>query len=343
MWGKVFKRRGHGPGARDGADGTEARELEARVVAFGEALRAHPFTPDTDPSTRRELGRALDAYDEATKALNSRDDSGAPDEDGVLRALDGGRLALDRLDARLAGRPLPEQLPLCFFDARHGPGTTRVRWPPSRSGRMVAACAADAVQVREGREPLMSRRVREALTSERPGRGTTSHQVELPRERPSVLVVRTDQATRVEVRFEDKVGRSSRFYPLGGGVDPVIARVPAPGKRRTLKFTVAFPDGDEIKWTADAESAHAVPIVGDDGMRGDGSDVIRFEGAAEGWRLRHRGNGPVALEALDDDLAFWTRVASGDGDVDLEFRWPGPGYYQVRAGGTWLLEPAGAS
>lgn len=346
MWEKVFRRRDPRPDARDGTANAEAVELEARVVAFGESLRTHSFTPDgtdADVLPRRDLGKALDAYDAAARALTAGADGG-PDAEGVLRALHAGRHALDRLDARLAGRPRPRHTPLCFFDARHGPATTHVRWTPSDGEpSMVAVCAADGVQVREGREPLMSRSTRAALASRKvTGRGTTSHRVELPRERPVVLVVRTERAARVEVRVEDKAGRSSRFYPLGGGVDPVVARVAVPGEHRALGFTVTFPDGEEVGWTADAASLRAVPEVGD-GMRGDGCDVVRFEGAAEGWVLRHRGRGPVAIEALDDDLAFWASVASGSGDVDLEFRWPGPGHYQVRAGGTWLLEAADAS
>ncbi|MFC5185946.1 hypothetical protein [Actinomadura harenae] len=327
MWEKTSKRRDHRPDA-------DAADLEAQVIAFGESLQAHTATPD-DAKSRRDLSRALDAYDAATKALD-----GTPDAERTLRALHTGRQALDRLNARLTGRPRPQQLPLCFFDARHGPATTHARWGSS-NGRpiTIAVCAADALHLKEGRAPHMSRTVQEAFASELPGGSTTSHQVELPRERPRVLIVRTERPARVELRFENKDRRSSRFYALGGGPDPVVARVPAPGTRRTLRFTATFPDGEAAAWTVSAEPAHTIPNVDDDGRRGDGSDVIRFEGTAEAWILRHRGRGQVALEALDDDLAFVASVASGDGDVDLEFRSPGPGYYQLRAHGTWLLHP----
>lgn len=289
MRGKIFGWRARPGKGRDGQVNAGFAAAEAKVVAFGEALRTHGFTPagtDADKLPLRELGRALDAYEQATKALD-----GEPDVDAVLHALDEGQRALDRLDARLAGRPLPQ--------------------PPVQASGTA--------------------------------KNTKSHRVEVPREQPAVVEFRTEQPARIDVRVTDRAGHGSRLYPLGGGVDPVVAHVPVPGKRRALEFTLDFPDGDEVAWTARAASVQDVPDVGD-GLRGDGTALVHFEEGRTGrGALRNRGRGQVALEALDDGLAFWVNVASGTGDVDLEFRWPGPGYYQVRTSGTWALEVPDAS
>jgi hypothetical protein len=61
------------------------------------------------------------------------------------------------LEARVAGEPLPQRLPPCFFDSRHGQATTEVRWAPSGGAkRLIAVCAADAVHLREGAPHLLS-------------------------------------------------------------------------------------------------------------------------------------------------------------------------------------------
>ncbi|MEU7044437.1 hypothetical protein AB0A77_25720 [Streptomyces varsoviensis] len=131
-------------------------ETEAEITAFGEALNAHPFSPGQPGATdamRAELARALDAYEQARRnAGGGRSRAGALD---VLRALDDGRYALACLDALLADEPLPERMPSCFFDDRHGRAVRLVRWaPPGGTARDIAVCAADAVRLAE--PPLTS-------------------------------------------------------------------------------------------------------------------------------------------------------------------------------------------
>ncbi|MFG3495598.1 hypothetical protein [Streptomyces sp. NPDC047928] len=140
-------------GGRGG--GTPDRDLDSEITAFGEALAEHPFTPHRPGATAEAVAdyeQALDAYEAASRALRRPD--GAQD---ALRRLDDGRHALDRLEARLAGRPLPERLPLCFFDPRHGPSVTEVEWTPDGGvGRTVPVCGADAVRITEGARPVAS-------------------------------------------------------------------------------------------------------------------------------------------------------------------------------------------
>ncbi|MFI5721915.1 hypothetical protein [Streptomyces cyaneofuscatus] len=119
------------------------------MTAFGELLAEHSFAP-SDPGTPPEAvddwARALDAYDAASRALHRRKQVRS-----VPQLLQQGMNALVDLDARLAGEPLPQRLPPCFFDPRHGQATTETWWAP-RDGakRLIAVCAADAVRLREG-------------------------------------------------------------------------------------------------------------------------------------------------------------------------------------------------
>ncbi|MGW1397095.1 hypothetical protein ACWCRF_00110 [Streptomyces sp. NPDC002405] len=131
----------------------ELAEAEARITAFGAALDEHDFSPGEPGATdamRAELGRALDAYEEAKRAfVGDRDREDALD---VLRALDDGWHALACLDARRAGLPLPRRLPLCFFDARHGRAVRELPWAPAEGAtRNVAVCAACGVRLEERR------------------------------------------------------------------------------------------------------------------------------------------------------------------------------------------------
>jgi hypothetical protein len=56
--------------------------------------------------------------------------------------------------ARVAGAPLPQRRPPCFFDPRHGMSVTDVTYAPSGGAeRQVPACALDAERVQAGAEP----------------------------------------------------------------------------------------------------------------------------------------------------------------------------------------------
>lgn len=61
---------------------------------------------------------------------------------------------LQRLDAEVAGRPLPELRVPCFFNPQHGPSVADVAFTPrGRGTRRVPACARDAARIRDREEP----------------------------------------------------------------------------------------------------------------------------------------------------------------------------------------------
>jgi hypothetical protein len=72
----------------------------------------------------------------------------------VTEALEEGRWRMECVRARLAGKPVPERLPPCFFDPRHGPSVTQVAWSPDGGApRQVPVCAMDAERVARGLQP----------------------------------------------------------------------------------------------------------------------------------------------------------------------------------------------
>ncbi|MFP5416854.1 MAG: hypothetical protein ACLGHZ_08245 [Actinomycetes bacterium] len=144
----------------------QAAELEAQLTAskraseedvtkFGEELQrldsdvaGHPL----DEAMRQDYERALDAYENAKTSLDA---VRQPDEiRHVTEILEEGRYAIACVKARVAGRPLPQKLPPCFFNPAHGPSSQNVDWaPPGGSVRSVPACPADAERVLAGAEP----------------------------------------------------------------------------------------------------------------------------------------------------------------------------------------------
>lgn len=109
--------------------------------------------PDADPAGKRDYAVALDRYERAARAF---DRARTPEDlEAVSAALEEGRFAMTSAKARLEGRPPPERRPPCFFDPRHGPSVRDVEWAPAEgTPRLVPACAADAIRIEEGREPL---------------------------------------------------------------------------------------------------------------------------------------------------------------------------------------------
>jgi hypothetical protein len=312
---------------------------------------------------RADLGRALDAYEEAKQAFVG--DRNREDALDVLRVLDEGRHALACLDARLAGDPLPAQLPLCFFDARHGPSTTQLHWAPEDGApRNIAVCAADAVRLAESREPIAPRSRGSAVAQPRAaggratpareptrsgpkakasrevsGKGSGRQQVALPEAgRPAVLEFRTKRPAHVTVLVYRAQGGRPRGYQLHSADGPIVTRVPLvrTGARKVVRFELEFGGKAREAWQARTEPLDAIPAF-DVHARGEGFDVVRYRGAVERAVLRHCGRGAFVLQALDDNLAEWATVAEGMGDAEVAFTWPGPGYYQVRCHGMWTL------
>ncbi|MEV7419026.1 hypothetical protein [Streptomyces sp. NPDC089919] len=131
--------------------------VDEDITAFGEELDRldfHPSEPGADDAMRADFERALDSYDRAKQIMGS---VRHPDEvRGVTQALEDGRFALAVLAARREGRPLPERRAPCFFDPRHGPSTEDAQWAPAGgAARTVPVCAADAVRLREGADPMV--------------------------------------------------------------------------------------------------------------------------------------------------------------------------------------------
>ncbi|MEU6866476.1 hypothetical protein ABZ924_24990 [Streptomyces sp. NPDC046876] len=131
--------------------------VDEDITAFGEELDRldfHPGERGADDAMRADYGQALDSYEKAKDIMAAVT---RPDEvRGVTQALEDGRFALARLDARRQGRQLPERRPPCFFDPRHGPSTEDADWAPAGGAvRTVPVCAADAVRLREGRDPMV--------------------------------------------------------------------------------------------------------------------------------------------------------------------------------------------
>jgi hypothetical protein len=125
------------------------------ITVFGEELQRLDLevTGSTlDEATRADYQRALDAYDAAKSSIEQV--STPEDIRNVTSILEDGRYAVACVKARLAGAPLPQRRPPCFFNPQHGPSTTQVSWaPPGGIPREVPACAADAERVLAGAEP----------------------------------------------------------------------------------------------------------------------------------------------------------------------------------------------
>jgi hypothetical protein len=137
----------------DPAQFAEVRQAaDQDVTKLGEELTALDVPPATTPDATADYQAALDAYDRAKTVLAQVD---RPEEmAAVTTALEEGRWRLACVRARLAGQPLPERRPPCFFNPQHGPSVTDVEWaPPGGVPRTVPVCAADAAALAHGHDP----------------------------------------------------------------------------------------------------------------------------------------------------------------------------------------------
>ena len=137
---------------------TAAQLAEVRQAAYedvtklGEELTALEVPPASAPEATSDYEAALDAYERAKAALERVSRPG--DLSAVTVPLEEGRWRLACVRARLAGQPLPERRPPCFFNPQHGPSTTDAQWtPPGGVERTVPVCAADADRLARGLEP----------------------------------------------------------------------------------------------------------------------------------------------------------------------------------------------
>ena len=142
--------------ARAEADVAPVKRLaEEDVTALGVELQDLDIDlagEELDPGANADYQRALDAYESAKIA--SAGLTRAEDVRHVTEILEDGRYAMACVRARVAGQPLPQRRPPCFFDPRHGMSVADVPWtPPGGASRDVPACALDVERVRAGAEP----------------------------------------------------------------------------------------------------------------------------------------------------------------------------------------------
>src|SRR3954465_14770498 len=144
------------------ADERAARELEpVKKLAFEDVTALGVDLQDLDlelagrqldQGANADYQRALDSYEAAKTAADA---ISLPEQvQDVTKILDDGRYAIACVRARVAGEPLPQRRPACFFDPRHGLSVEDVPFAPvGGAEREVPACALDAERVRAGAEP----------------------------------------------------------------------------------------------------------------------------------------------------------------------------------------------
>src|SRR6201991_2421468 len=116
------------------------------VTALGEELQQLDTDlagSELEPGANADYQRALDSYESAKTAADSITE---PEHvKHVTEILEDGRYAMACVRARVAGEPLPQRRPPCFFDPRHGLSVEDVPFAPvGGAERQVPACALDA-------------------------------------------------------------------------------------------------------------------------------------------------------------------------------------------------------
>ncbi len=125
------------------------------VVALGDDIRALDLDVEmagVDEDAKQHYNLAVERYQQASEGLDRA--TRAEDVESVASHLEEGRWAMEVAKARLAGEPVPERRPPCFFDPRHGPSVRDMEWAPlDGEPREVPVCAADAARLEDGDEP----------------------------------------------------------------------------------------------------------------------------------------------------------------------------------------------
>lgn len=365
--GRLFRRRR--------AD--ELAEIDAEITAFGEALTRHSLVPSAhagDPAVLADYERALNAYEQAKREfVGDRDQRDAVD---VMRALDEGGHALARVDARLAGEPLPPRRPVCFFDPRHGVSTDQVRWtPPGGASRLIDVCAADAIRLNEGLPPIatapaapstarLARPPKPARKPRQPNRPKPQPKQAGPKPAPPFKMwpQGTDKPQRAQgdERAEVTLQRPSPDQPLLLVVriqyedrNNVVEMGP-PGQRRTLlrskrqrRVVVPLPASEEPEvhlainagfspWWAWLQPADSAPVLRHQ-LGGEGGYVFRYDGGPARIWMRHTTPGSFSLAPLTPAFEKGEPLLSGRGDTAVEADLSGPTYVHVHAEGPWTI------
>jgi hypothetical protein len=131
------------------------RAIDDDIASYGTALRildSRLRVPLADPPTRRDYGRALEAFERAKQATGQM--RHPADAEPVTTALERGWYAVASAHARLSEDPVPAHRPPCLFNPQHGPAATEVLWSPTGgSPRRVPSCSADARLISNGSSP----------------------------------------------------------------------------------------------------------------------------------------------------------------------------------------------
>ena len=125
------------------------RLADEDVTSLGEQLQRLDREVEgrrLDEGACADYQTALDAYEAAQRAVPRVRSMREISE--VTDILSAGRYALACVQARVAGRAVPERRVPCFFNAQHGPSVLDVMWTqPGEGTRRVPACAQDAARV----------------------------------------------------------------------------------------------------------------------------------------------------------------------------------------------------
>ena len=129
------------------------RAIDEDVTEYGERLARFDIAGSSlDDESRMDLQRALDDYESAKFSVVTMRAPG--DAAAITASLEDGRFAIACLEARAAGRPIPERRAPCFVDPRHGPSVGDVTWQaPGLTTREVPMCAACRTTVETGGSP----------------------------------------------------------------------------------------------------------------------------------------------------------------------------------------------
>jgi len=121
-----------------------------------QALEPHlSGAPDEATTRHAEAQKAHQRAEHQLKRANHPEQLAA-----ISELLEVGRYQLAAATALMHGQPIPERRPPCFFDPRHGPSATAVKWAPEGGEpRLVPVCAACAKLIKDRSEP-QARRVR---------------------------------------------------------------------------------------------------------------------------------------------------------------------------------------
>ena len=131
------------------------RLADEDVTCLGEHLQRFDRevgAQSLDAEVQATYRTAVESYESARSAIAQISEVGQVSR--VTDAIATGHNKLAAARALLAGRPVPEQRVMCFFNPQHGPSAADVSWTrPGYGERRVPACSQDARRVADNNEP----------------------------------------------------------------------------------------------------------------------------------------------------------------------------------------------